>query len=88
MTPNPYGVPLCLMAVTYLQAMEVDCWAALLKSPRAVLAGDHLQLPPTIVSKEAEARVSCPAWQHFPAGQYFENPMATIEFSSRRSQEI
>ena len=40
-----------------MQAMEVDCWAALLKAPRAVLAGDHLQLPPTIVSKEAEKRV-------------------------------
>jgi len=36
------------------QALECACWTALLKAPRAVLAGDHLQLPPTVLSKEAE----------------------------------
>ncbi|KAK9808936.1 hypothetical protein WJX72_006613 [[Myrmecia] bisecta] len=35
------------------QALEVACWSALLKAPRAVLAGDHLQLPPTVISDEA-----------------------------------
>ena len=28
------------------QALEAATWNALLKAPRAVLAGDHLQLPP------------------------------------------
>jgi hypothetical protein len=37
------------------QALEVACWSALLQAPRAVLAGDHLQLPPTITSPEAAA---------------------------------
>lgn len=36
------------------QALEVACWVALLKGSRCILAGDHLQLPPTILSTEAE----------------------------------
>ncbi|XP_048774514.1 DNA-binding protein SMUBP-2-like [Ostrea edulis] len=35
------------------QAVEAACWIPLLRAPRCVLAGDHLQLPPTILSKEA-----------------------------------
>lgn len=39
------------------QAMEAACWIPLVKGARKViLAGDHLQLPPTIVSKEAAAK--------------------------------
>ena len=38
------------------QALEAACWGALLKAKRAVLAGDHLQLPPTIISEAAAAR--------------------------------
>ncbi|KAJ0043098.1 hypothetical protein Pint_17937 [Pistacia integerrima] len=36
------------------QALEIACWMALLKGSRCILAGDHLQLPPTIQSVEAE----------------------------------
>lgn len=35
------------------QATEPSCWIPLLRSRRLVLAGDHCQLPPTVVSKEA-----------------------------------
>ncbi|XP_046352610.1 DNA-binding protein SMUBP-2-like [Haliotis rufescens] len=35
------------------QALEAACWMALLRAPRCVLAGDHHQLPPTILSHEA-----------------------------------
>lgn len=35
------------------QALEVATWGALLKAPRGVLAGDHLQLPPTVISEVA-----------------------------------
>ncbi|CAC5358318.1 IGHMBP2 [Mytilus coruscus] len=35
------------------QAIEAACWIPLLKVPRCILAGDHLQLPPTILSNEA-----------------------------------
>ncbi|XP_073107835.1 uncharacterized protein [Elaeis guineensis] len=38
------------------QALEVACWIALLKGSRCVLVGDHLQLPPTILSVEAEKK--------------------------------
>lgn len=35
------------------QATEATCWIPLLRGRRAVLAGDHLQLPPTILSQQA-----------------------------------
>ncbi|XP_015866144.2 uncharacterized protein LOC107403746 [Ziziphus jujuba] len=38
------------------QALEIACWIALLKGSRCILAGDHLQLPPTIQSIEAEKK--------------------------------
>ncbi|KAL5538142.1 hypothetical protein UlMin_022594 [Ulmus minor] len=38
------------------QALEIACWIALLKGSRCILAGDHLQLPPTIQSAEAEKK--------------------------------
>ena len=43
----------------WAQALEPATWAALLKAPRGVLAGDHLQLPPTILSQQAAAKVRC-----------------------------
>lgn len=36
------------------QATEPACWIPLLRSRRLVLAGDHCQLPPTIISPEAK----------------------------------
>lgn len=36
------------------QALEAACWIPLQRARRAVLAGDHRQLPPTIQSQEAE----------------------------------
>ncbi|KAG3179374.1 DNA-binding protein [Phytophthora cactorum] len=38
------------------QALEASCWIPILKAKRCVLAGDHLQLPPTIKSKIAAAK--------------------------------
>jgi len=37
------------------QALEPECWNAILKAERVILAGDHLQLAPTVKSKKAEA---------------------------------
>jgi superfamily I DNA and/or RNA helicase len=36
------------------QATEPACWPAVLRCNRIVLAGDHCQLPPTILSREAD----------------------------------
>lgn len=38
------------------QALEAQCWIPLLTASRAVLAGDHLQLPPTIKSNNMDAK--------------------------------
>jgi hypothetical protein len=35
------------------QATEAECWNAMLKGGRVILAGDHKQLPPTVKSREA-----------------------------------
>ena len=35
------------------QSVEPGCWIPLLRCDRVVLAGDHCQLPPTVVSREA-----------------------------------
>jgi ATP-dependent RNA/DNA helicase IGHMBP2 len=35
------------------QALEPACWIPILKAKKVVLAGDHCQLPPTIMSREA-----------------------------------
>ncbi|KAM5247003.1 DNA-binding protein SMUBP-2 [Ctenodactylus gundi] len=35
------------------QALEASCWIPLLKARKCILAGDHSQLPPTIVSHKA-----------------------------------
>ena len=38
------------------QALEAACWIPLLRGRKAVLAGDHKQLAPTIMSKVAQAQ--------------------------------
>ncbi|XP_078494318.1 zinc finger protein 2 [Ciona intestinalis] len=37
------------------QSLEAACWISLLRARRCILAGDHLQLPPTIISHKAAA---------------------------------
>ncbi|KAL9652671.1 hypothetical protein ABK040_003974 [Willaertia magna] len=36
------------------QSIEIACWIALLKGKKCVLAGDNFQLPPTVLSPEAQ----------------------------------
>lgn len=40
------------------QALEAQCWVPLLSASKAILAGDHLQLPPTIKSSNTKDEVS------------------------------
>jgi len=37
------------------QAMEAQCWVPLISAKKAVLAGDHLQLPPTVKSTKSKS---------------------------------
>lgn len=39
------------------QALEAQCWIPLLNARKAVLAGDHLQLPPTVKSLNTKTRL-------------------------------
>lgn len=39
------------------QALEAECWIALRKGKKAILAGDHLQLPPTVKSRSSISSV-------------------------------
>ena len=39
------------MCLCEVKALEVACWIALLRGGRCILAGDHKQLPPTIISE-------------------------------------
>jgi len=38
------------------QAMEAQCWVPLISAKKAVLAGDHLQLPPTVKSTNSKSK--------------------------------
>ena len=40
------------------QALEAQCWVPLISAKKVVLAGDHLQLPPTIKSSQHKASSS------------------------------
>ncbi|KAL8709571.1 MAG: hypothetical protein Q9220_005663 [cf. Caloplaca sp. 1 TL-2023] len=42
------------------QALEAQCWIPLLSAKKLVLAGDHLQLPPTIKSEDRSSTKSKP----------------------------
>ena len=39
------------------QALEAQCWVALFSAKKVILAGDHLQLPPTIKSTNTKSKV-------------------------------
>ena len=49
-TAQPFDVAVIDEAA---QSTEAACWLAVLQAKRVVLAGDHLQLPPTILSDQA-----------------------------------
>ncbi|MFT5128283.1 MAG: ATP-dependent RNA/DNA helicase IGHMBP2 [Rhodothermales bacterium] len=40
------------------QAIEPSCWLPILRADRLVLAGDHCQLPPTVISRQRALSVS------------------------------
>ncbi|CAK7229322.1 hypothetical protein SBRCBS47491_007206 [Sporothrix bragantina] len=43
------------------QALEAQCWVPLLSARKVVLAGDHLQLPPTVKASKAATKATAKA---------------------------
>lgn len=57
-----------MRCVQAAQALEVACWGGLLRARRCVLAGDHLQLPPTVISERAATLgLSCTLFERLHA---------------------
>ncbi|HMQ08339.1 MAG TPA: AAA domain-containing protein [Saprospiraceae bacterium] len=44
----------CIIIDEASQALEPECWVAMLKGSKVILAGDPMQLPPTVKSQEAQ----------------------------------
>ncbi|KAJ6792790.1 DNA-binding protein SMUBP-2 [Iris pallida] len=70
------------------QALEIACWLALLKGSRCILAGDHLQLPPTIQSTEAEKKGLGKTLFERLAGLYGEEVMSMLTVQYRMHELI
>ncbi len=62
------------------QTTEPGCWIPLLRCDRVVLAGDHCQLPPTVVSTEAAA----PS-ERASRRQFAQNGWSACNFGDRRN---
>ncbi|XP_033063700.1 DNA-binding protein SMUBP-2 [Trachypithecus francoisi] len=70
------------------QALEASCWIPLLKARKCILAGDHKQLPPTIVShKAALAGLSLSLMERL-AEEYGARAVRTLMVQYRMHQAI
>ncbi|XP_075401359.1 DNA-binding protein SMUBP-2 [Tenrec ecaudatus] len=63
------------------QALEASCWIPLLKARKCILAGDHKQLPPTVVSHEAaEAGLSLSLMERLAERHAAQVRMLTVQY--------
>lgn len=67
------------------QAIEASCYGALLRAPKVILAGDHCQLPPTIVSSEAASSGLAHSLMERVISQYF---LFIFKFSKTKASSI
>ncbi|NXS89588.1 SMBP2 protein, partial [Erpornis zantholeuca] len=70
------------------QALEASCWIPLLKAPRCILAGDHKQLPPTIISHRAAAEGLSLSLMERLAGHYGEQAVRMLSVQYRMHRLI
>lgn len=57
------------------QALEAQCWVPLLSAKKAVCAGDHLQLPPTIKSLNTKTKITPKEGGKVPKGATLETTL-------------
>lgn len=57
------------------QALEAQCWVPLLSAKKAVCAGDHLQLPPTIKSLNSKTKPKAKDGDKVPKGATLETTL-------------
>lgn len=57
------------------QALEAQCWVPLLSAKKAVCAGDHLQLPPTIKSLNSKTKTKTEEGEKVPKGATLETTL-------------
>ncbi len=62
------------------QALEAECWNAILKGKRVILAGDHLQLPPTVKSQEAMQKGFDKTILDFMTDKIEESSLLTVQY--------
>src|SRR5262249_30290099 len=70
------------------QATEPACWPALLRARRLVLGGDHCQLPPTILSREAEEQGLGVSLMERIVGMYGEKVTRRLDVQYRMNKAI
>ncbi|NWU71552.1 SMBP2 protein, partial [Pterocles burchelli] len=70
------------------QALEASCWIPLLRAGKCVLAGDHKQLPPTIISHKAAAKGLSLSLMERLIERYGEKVVRMLTVQYRMHQDI
>ncbi|NWV69578.1 SMBP2 protein, partial [Malurus elegans] len=70
------------------QALEASCWIPLLKAAKCILAGDHKQLPPTIISQRAAAEGLSLSLMERLAEHYGEQAVRMLTVQYRMHRDI
>uniref|UniRef100_A0A8B9G5Q2 DNA-binding protein SMUBP-2 n=1 Tax=Amazona collaria TaxID=241587 RepID=A0A8B9G5Q2_9PSIT len=70
------------------QALEASCWIPLLKAPKCILAGDHKQLPPTIISHKAAAEGLALSLMERLIGRYGQKVVKMLTVQYRMHEAI
>jgi ATP-dependent RNA/DNA helicase IGHMBP2 len=70
------------------QATEPGCWIPILRADKVVLAGDHCQLPPTVVSAEAKQSGLSTSLLERLVATFGESVTSLLEVQYRMHQEI
>jgi ATP-dependent RNA/DNA helicase IGHMBP2 len=70
------------------QSTESGCWPAILKAERMILAGDHCQLPPTILSAEAAKQGFAVSLMERLVGMFGESITRQLTVQYRMHEQI